>query len=87
MLKFPLLPQVLRFWPLEYLFVKGNCYQQSINMKKYSEALEDKIENSMSKHTTRKIIISLLVWSFLCTLKYIYIYVFFPPGTDNKILL
>lgn len=55
MLNFPLLSQVLRFCSLEYLFVNGNCYQQSINMKEYSKALEDKIASSMSKHTTKKL--------------------------------
>lgn len=84
MLKFPPLPEALRFWPLEYLCVNGNCYQQSINVKEYSEALEDKIANSVSKHTARKITL-LLVRSVLHTL-FLIICIFFP-GTANKILL
>ena len=83
--KFSLSSEALRFQPLDYLFVNGDYYQQSINVKEYSEAVEDKIAKAMSKHIAGKIIISLLLWSVLCT--FLLIIRVFAPGTVNKSLL
>lgn len=51
------LPEALRFWPLDYLFANDDYRQQSIKVNEYPEALEEKIANTISKHTARKIII------------------------------
>lgn len=76
----PSFGRILKFFGFQnnFVAVNGNCFQQSINVNEYLEALEDKIANPVFKHTARKIIISLLIRSVLCTL--LLIICIFPKG-------
>lgn len=71
-------PIFFGFWNIFVVVVNSDCCQQSINVKEYSEALEDKITNPVFKHTARKIIISLLFRSALYA--FLLIICIFPRG-------